>query len=263
MVNRPPAWRLGQRPSTLHVATRSVSPGRPPQPPAFTLLEMLVVLVILTLLLGFAWPSLRKLAARNELKSAAKTLRTELAKARLLAIETGTAQVFRFRPGTGQFEVLPKQTVLPESAGSDEVESLAAQADQQTAAGARRPPAPQQLPGRVRFAAAKVTAQTAVEEQEADAAGTLGALLDESAAALSTEDAWSRPIVFYPNGRAASALIRLTRDRQYTIDVSLRGLTGSVSIGRLQAIESSPQSPLSTAPPATPSRSKSLPEAKP
>ncbi|MDO5567397.1 MAG: hypothetical protein Q4G59_12120, partial [Planctomycetia bacterium] len=64
------------------------------------------------------------------------------------------------------------------------------------------------------------------------------------------EDAWSKPILFYPNGRTSQAIIQLESSGKYPLysEIVLRGLTGSA---RVTAI--------SVYPPGTPEFPGSLP----
>ena len=48
----------------------------------------------------------------------------------------------------------------------------------------------------------------------------------------SIHDRWSDPIVFHPNGRAENRDITLHSDDGYSITISLRGFTGTATVGR-------------------------------
>ena len=50
---------------------------------------------------------------------------------------------------------------------------------------------------------------------------------------------WSAPIVFYPNGRPSNARIWLADRGDLRVDVMLRGLTATATIGRPERIERS------------------------
>jgi len=182
----------------------------------YTLLEMLVVVAILAILVTLALPAMRRWLGRSELQSAAKQLAGELARARLEAIESGRPQKFRFQPGARRFEIVPKpapigEIGLPFSGG---VTAVSPPISAQLA-----PDQPKQfdLPAGVSF----------VAQEKAESLSPDMALFSDFDSAE-----WSAPIVFYPNGRTSRAEIRLKGDRGRFIDVTLRGWTGEVKIGR-------------------------------
>jgi len=201
----------------------------------FTLLELLAVVAILALIAGMSWPSFERLLNRSRVQDAAKQVRTELGEARLRAIESGRPQEFRFQPGTGLFEVRPKEE---EAAGpavlksaleqmsdeSGESEPISGAEVTDTAAYERY------LPQGMVFAGQEVAKEPAAGEEEEGLAGL-------STAELTERQTWSEPILFYPNGRSSNARIRVTDGRRYAVDVSLRGLTGTVRVGPASRIE--------------------------
>lgn len=201
----------------------------------FTLLELLVVLAILGLLIGMSWPSVHRLMSRSRVKEAAKQVRTELGEARLKAIESGTPQVFRFQPGTGFFEVRPKQE---ETAGPAVLKSALEQmsddsVDTEPLTGAEivdTAAYERYLPEGLLFAGQEVAKEPAEAEEEEGLAGL-------STAEMTEQQNWSEPIIFYPNGRTSNARIRVTDGERYAVDVSLRGLTGTVRVGPTNRIE--------------------------
>ena len=200
-----------------------------------TLLELLVVLAILGLLIGMSWPSVHRLLDRARVKEAAKHVRTELGEARLRAIESGTPQVFRFQPGTSFFEVRPKEE---ETAGPTVLKSALEQLSDETVdtepiSGAEivdESAYERYLPDGMLFAGQEVAEEPAGAEDEEG----LAAL---STAEMAEQQNWSEPIVFYPNGRTSNARIRVTDGERYAVDVSLRGLTGTVRVGPTKRIE--------------------------
>lgn len=197
---------------------RSAQPARR----GYTLLELLIVVAVVAVVVGVSWPALQRPAEKSKLRAAARQLRIALARTRLEAIRSGTAQEFRYQPGSGAFTVSPRATseegggFTPVSFGqSEEVESLGGDfADSE--------PAPYALPAGIRFF--DPTAPDAVP--------------DESEPVVSTESrGWSAPIVFYPNGRSFNAWIRLHGRYNYYVDVTLRGLTGAGKVGQVQRFE--------------------------
>jgi hypothetical protein len=76
----------------------------------------------------------------------------------------------------------------------------------------------------------------ALTSQTPENDGDLGGTVTPPAQDAHSEQ-WSAPIVFYPNGRASNARIRLAGPRDFFVDVTLRGLTGTATISELQRIK--------------------------
>ncbi len=177
---------------------------------AYTLSEVLLVLGVIATVAALAQPALRSSLGDSRLRSAARQVRAELAKTRLRAMQSGTAQRFRYQVQQNRFEIAPADIDQREeysnapAVGIDRSDVAATAANAQLAA-----PVPglnvlvQELPKGVQFEPVEEMRTAAVDEE-----------------------GWSDPIVFYPNGRAADATIRLRGERDAIVDVSLRGLTG-------------------------------------
>lgn len=208
----------------------------------YTLLEMLIVLAILAVMIGLGWPAIQKMARRSRIGDAAKQVRNALGQARLAAIESGKAQVFRFQPGAGRFEIAARQE---EDAGPAVLRSALDQMAE--AAASPRPAAadpqagPRDLPGGIVFAGQEVAEQPGAEDEGTGLAGA-------STAELAERQAWSDPIVFYPNGRTSNARFRLTDRERYFVEISLRGLTGTVRIGPTTRLAEVPQGAVQAGP---------------
>ena len=182
----------------------------------YTLLEMLLVLAIMVLLGAIVLPAVSQPLGKSELRDAAKQVRTQLARARLEAIESGRVYQFRFQPGRRKFEVAVKSSLGLD----DESDHQRADDDQ---------PLQGELPSGVCFH----------DQQAAKRPGD-----DETASGVDFEETgsagWSEPILFYPNGRTTSARIWLAGERDYYLDVMLRGVTGSATVGQLVRPEQEP-----------------------
>ncbi len=186
--------------------------GRPARSCGYTLVELLIVLAVLASLAALSWPTVREMLAKSELQSAARQFRAALIKVRLDAIQSGTVRQLRYRPGTGRFEV----SVLAAIDGEFDGNELAL-----AAGGPAHGPAEDRL-------AAGVLFHGPDEPQRADRPPDSAELLP---------DQWSAPIRFYPNGRTSDARVRLEGRRGYRMEVTLRGVTGAVSIGKLDWVE--------------------------
>ncbi len=180
----------------------------------YTLSEVLLVLGVIATVAAMAQPALRSSLGDSRLRSAARQVRTELAKTRLRAMQSGMAQRFRYQVEHNCFEIAPVNFNAEDASGDTESSyrpgAEPVSTDRAVVAGSA-PPAP--LPG-----------SQAVQQELPD-----GVLFDPAEAHLTAvidEEGWSAPIVFYPNGRAADATIRLRGERGAVVDVSLRGLTG-------------------------------------
>jgi prepilin-type N-terminal cleavage/methylation domain-containing protein len=172
----------------------------------FTLVEVCLVLALLVVLGAISAPLLGGSFARAELQGAGDLLRAAWSRARLAAMESGQAYVFRFQPNGSEYQIVtltdlgtPGAETLPEVDATNEQkpEDILRLAENR-------------LPEGVIFAAGEVSASSQV-------LATLG---------TSDGGTWSSPILFHPNGTTSDATLVLANDAQQTIRVTLRGLTG-------------------------------------
>jgi prepilin-type N-terminal cleavage/methylation domain-containing protein len=189
----------------------------------FTLIELVVVVAVLALLAAVSWPSVRGLWAKSHLQSGAKQLRAALARTRLDAMQSGTIRQFRYCPGTGRYEVSVLAS-LDSPATADRAADTFGLDDGRSGAKGSSP-------------------QSAVEEVLPEGVvfegpDLLEQFLDLTEGELTQDDSgWSKPILFFPNGRTANAHLRLLGDRGLLVEVSLRGITGAAAIGEMGSIE--------------------------
>jgi prepilin-type N-terminal cleavage/methylation domain-containing protein len=178
----------------------------------YTLVELLLVLGLLAAIGALAWPALERPFANRRLRVAADVVRTEWSLARVEAIRSGGPCVFRYAAGGRQF-------CRERQAGESPVAAVTEQQEEPlpAAEAAASPSTPKKLPEGVFFSAA-------------------GVPLDLQAAAADAEPAesdWSEPIFFYPDGTTSDARLVLANDRGKHVELTLRGLTGTVSIGEV------------------------------
>ncbi|HPM82189.1 MAG TPA: hypothetical protein PLF81_15890 [Candidatus Anammoximicrobium sp.] len=194
---------------------------RLPAAAAFTLMELLIVVALLAMVLTLSLPSLRKLSAKSELRTAARQLRVTLLEARLAAIDSGRPVVFRYQPGGGQFEVERGQELSAPLHRASEQLGVAEpdQFDTGSTAGDAATE-PQSLPRGVRF----VDPST---DRQAAPSAAVGEQPDSGS--------WTVPLVFYANGRTRNARIALINDT-YRIELDVRGLTGTVQISQVASL---------------------------
>ena len=191
---------------------------------AYTLMELIIVLAILVAVVSLGWPALRRLSYKARLQDAARQVRTALVRARLDAIESGRVHLFRYQPGSGRYEVASPDR---ETEAVDALAMIAPLDETHAAEGddlllGEQPSAsaaePIELGGGVVFLDPTMTEPQASAPMDAEPPGP---------------QRWSAPIVFLPNGRTVNAHLVLANAR-YRVDVLLRGLTGTVKLGKVR-----------------------------
>ncbi|MBN2292893.1 MAG: prepilin-type N-terminal cleavage/methylation domain-containing protein [Pirellulales bacterium] len=205
-----------------------------PQRRAFSLMELLIVLAILAVIVGMSWPALQKPWHKSRLNSAAKKLQSELGRARVAAIESGSVQQFRYQPGTPRFASQAGMTIaLTSDSRTDLDAAVSSDSDQQYLDTMEMDKLViDELPSGVIFQDPNATEHDNVSSDE---------FSEDQTVDMSSGDEgqmpWSKPITFYPNGRVTGGRIRLADRHGYYIDVTMRGLTGTAKIGSVMRRE--------------------------
>jgi len=193
----------------------------------FTLLEMLIVVAVLATMVGLVLSALTRPLSDRELRAAAAEVRVALANARLEAIESGVPRQFRFRPGTGVFEVAPRSAPIGGESGlfggfggfaEDRAERRIGASDDLPV----EEPTVRHLPHGIVFWTDERGESPLADTARPDRINSVE---------------WSAPIVFYPNGRTLNAHVRLHGLPDYYVDVTLRGLTGTARVSRVLRLE--------------------------
>ncbi len=189
---------------------------------SFTLIELLLVLGIIVAMVGMGLPLVQRMVARNQIKSAARELQSQLHQTRLEAIKSGDVMVFRYRLLTSDYEILPKSAFDQRALGTD---GAAVNWDA-TATGSEL------LEGKgVSRAAGDSESDSPDAFRRILPSGIIFASTAEHDAAVENND-WSPPILFFPNGRTSHASVTLvsTEGYDYREKLVLRGLTGMAGI---------------------------------
>jgi prepilin-type N-terminal cleavage/methylation domain-containing protein len=189
----------------------------------FTLVEILLVLAILVVLAAAAVPALNGVLLDQRLKSGADQVRVAWTRAHVTAMKSGRIQVFRYEMGADRYVVQPwtatDEVVTPGSENRPDFRPLA----EQDRGGPRiDESAALALPAGVRFIAgdARIENRSIQIERQIQDANSFSA-------------EWSRPILFYPDGSSSEAFVVVANERDAAIQVQLRAMTGTASIGEI------------------------------
>jgi prepilin-type N-terminal cleavage/methylation domain-containing protein len=185
----------------------------------FTLLEVLLTLFVLVVLAALTWPALANSFARHRLRAAADQVRAQWVSARVKAMQTDSVQIFRYTPGGNEYSV-QRRNVTEAVVDPGTGDSVAAAGD-----------TPDPVPG----SSTKETLPDGIIFAESETApDTRAATVDLSPDQLPTSASdWSDPVLFYPDGTTSTARLVLKSDRGLGVELSLRGLTGVVTVGEM------------------------------
>jgi type II secretion system protein H len=256
-----PQGELGKRARTVRLDT----------PRGYTLMEVLLVLALMVIIASLAALNLRGAAKQRRLKTAANQIRAAWAQARNDAIKTGRVHVFHYAPQSRQFFTMAHTTLDDPAllaggilAGGAQAGAFGNNLAGTGAAGVGMggmnampgmnnvPGAPgaasmttmslerKELPEDVRFLGAEVRIDQRSSFQLSETTDPAVLLNDPMIFGMTARgetppaDQWGIPIYFYPDGTTSSAELMLFNDRQQTVSVYLRGLTGLGRVGRVQ-----------------------------
>lgn len=218
---------------------------------AYTLTEMVIVLAVIAALMALAWPAVSRPSSRSQLIYAAKTLRAELAQARLEAIRANRPWQFCYEPGGQKYFFAPLgdgSTVLGGGSNSPGV------FEEQAATGGVLPSEVSagfggELPGEIRFATDGFDASSGDTQRREVTSGTMdapglsaGEAEKESSPELETtvlqpltggslSAGWVR-ILFLPSGRCPrNYLVKLESQDGSFLPIVIRAVTGTAMIG--------------------------------
>lgn len=198
----------------------------------FSLMELLLVLAVLATVMAIAMPTYQGMIVAQRLQQSAEKLELEMRRARVAAIRTGQAQVFRFQIGAGQYE---SKAWL----GADDAINASGGATVQNSAG--------MIVETASDGSSLGTAQTKDDQGQKLEEGIVFVSADSVADSrtvaeatqngqVATAGGWSSPILFYPDGTATTAKIIIQDDQGGSRFVQIRGLTGQTQIVKPQAV---------------------------
>ena len=187
----------------------------------FTLLEMVVVLMVIVVIVSITWPQLMRFTREQQLRDWTSQVRANMQGARIKAIENGLVYQFRYEPGGRWFAVLPYDRP---DAGNSTSDSTAGKSRFEAASSTGPPATLIELPEGLTF---RFKDSQPTEEMN-----------QEWIKLLPTKEPlgrvmWSLPILFNLDGTADNATVYLENETNHSQLLTLRGLTGAVSSGRL------------------------------
>ncbi len=189
----------------------------------YSLLEMIVVLAVVASFLAIALPAVFRPLAKAELRDAARQMEAALLDARTRAVESGVVQEFRYQPGGRRYEI--------RASGQEEQGGPSAVPQPAVAAASAQPlrspvpePLAEDLPDGILFADPQ-------EEQRAEPLQPVAAIGSPAVEDSATGERWITLLHFYPNGRSLNCRLKLRGAKSWSVELLLRGLTGTVLVG--------------------------------
>ena len=214
----------------------------------FTLLELMLVLAILALMAGLAIPTLDSMITSRRLIQSIERLQNELLEARVTAMKTGQAQVFRATIQGSGYSITPwlsGNESQDASAGATVmtqggvIQTERTNSGQVATSGVDTSGSGKNLDTDVLFMGVEtlVDARNALELQKAGEVVPTGG-------ATTTAGSISTPLLLYPDGSTTTAQIILADTRGRRMAIQLRGVTGRSTSLRLSPVDASTVSPV-------------------
>ena len=200
------------------------------RPGGFTLFEVLLVLALITLIGALTMPGFSRTFENQRLRESGDIIRTAWAKGRIEAMKSGRTMLFRHELGGNRYILEPWH-------GNDEYLELGDAAaatmvlvDEQLGRDTSAPPTEAHEFSMVTFGRIHMLPKGIMffdSAQEVDVRNLQMIQQMGVDATLSTAYEWSPPILFYPDGSASQAQLRMTNSTtQRFVQLRLRGLTG-------------------------------------
>jgi type II secretory pathway pseudopilin PulG len=173
----------------------------------FTLIEVLLVVTIMMTMIALAWTPLLRSWGDHRLKAATEDVRSILAGTRIQSLESDAVWQFRYEPGGNRYVRVPYQQAADQSDTSGTAGRISLV-----------------LPEGITFS--ESTSSIAARSEPLSAADVQG-LAD---AGELTGLKWSTPVLFYSDGTSTEATFQVIDDEVGEINVSVRELTGAVTV---------------------------------
>ena len=190
-----------------------------------TLLELLLVLTILVIVAGMTWPALSHPMAHQRLRKSADEVRAQWTQARIKAMSNGQINVFRYTLDENRYTI-DVQNAPEFVQDSETLDAYGIQAPFQETASVVQAPERTLRGEQIVFSGGETEFDTRADL----VCPVVGNVYD-------TQTQWSDPILFFPDGTTSTATLRLRNEYDDEIELTLRGLTGTVKIGETYSAE--------------------------
>ncbi|MCH8828797.1 MAG: prepilin-type N-terminal cleavage/methylation domain-containing protein [Planctomycetes bacterium] len=201
---------------------RTATSCKAPHPRGFTLLEILLVLSILVIITSIAWPMLQNVYRERRLKQVVTEVSEELARTRNHAADTGLMYLFCFEKNGRRYIIIPAER------DSDDVDAVG----DDDAKKVYRPRFSRTLPKGFEFDVEPE--EGSFNEEVSTITIPRETLADFPDAGKLAEANWV-PIQFLPGGGSQQVMFIVKDDKQQFIRLSVRELTGGVSVSDVLA----------------------------
>lgn len=193
-----------------------------------TLLEVLLVLAVMVLMAAVTMPILNGTFEGRKLRRAADVIRADWGRARVQAIRTGVEWAFVYEPGTGRYTIAQYSPYQPPTIPS----SITPEEQRNFDYGDGL------LPVGVRFDQGQTASDSRSDALLGDGGGSGGGAGGATGAGgTAASGGGPMTILFYPDGTAQQTQLRLVNDRNWYVQLDLRGLTGTASVSEVLAID--------------------------
>lgn len=198
----------------------------------YSLAELLIVLAILAALAALVQPSVRGLLDKSRLNAGAKQVQAALAKTRALAIREGAPVWFRFEPGGQQWWIERDPASVPLAVSADAAAGAATATAPVTDPAAATDFNPAGAAAGAGSVAAAGSAGLQGSETPVPGSGSVVLRMDrlpEGVTFSAVESGQSERVRFSVSGRTTGRQLRLSGQREFVVDLTIRGLTGLAS----------------------------------
>ncbi|MFO0943802.1 MAG: prepilin-type N-terminal cleavage/methylation domain-containing protein [Pirellulales bacterium] len=194
----------------------------------FTLMELMLVLTIIVVIGAIAVPNMERLLERQKIRGAADELRLAWDTARIKAMRTGQAQVFKCELGSNDYSI--QALIL-----HDDMNNIGSGATMMSGGVAT------ETTSTTFGMATKAADSSDAEEKELDdtvefVSCIVATDLRSLAVAQSGENAMvnvqtiNQSVIFYPDGSTSTAEVKIKNERGETTGVQIRGITGHTKL---------------------------------